>query len=1170
MKRMLLGIVFLILFCFVNCVVGENVELVARWGLGTAYDVCVAGDYCYLSAGEALVILDIIEPRQPVEVGRLYLGSMPKDICVRGNLVYLADWVAGLRIIDVSEHNNPREIAVLHLSGYADGIDVAGHYVYLANSEGGLRIIDVSDPGNPLEIGFFSTFASDVKVAGQYAYVAADKEGLKVVDISDPKNPRLVGSGNFGARFWSVVIEGNCAYVLYNDYGLMVIDIANPFSPRKLASCSLSAAYVSAVFVRGQYAYVADQDQGLRIIDVTRPENPQEMGFFVAPGFARGVWVDGNFAYVGSENAGLRIINIADPKNPQEVGHYDTAGRFTDVYVHEGYAYVASEGFGLRILDISDPSEPREIARHSVLDDIEAIAGMDSLLFLAKRYKGLEIVDISQPADPQSLALVQASQDINRVYVQGGYAYVVSGCSLLIIDIANPKKPWIVSVCRISCSISGIYLSGDYIYLADSRLGLRIIDVSDPSSPKEVGFYSTSSANDVRVEGSYAYVADWRAGFKILDVANPVAPRLVGSLDTPGEAYAVDVDDYFAYLADYRGGLRIIDLRDKANPQEIGFHNASKAARQVCAAGGYIYLAGYDGLFIFRFGNTPPLSAPFSFVHITDVHIGGNNFDWSEEKSYCNFALTLEKINTLDPKPAFVLISGDNVEYSKNEWFATFISFIDTFTKGSGIPVYFVPGNHDRYTWYGAPVSGFLGFGDDMLRSYHQGTYPYLENLGVKPLIANFESRYDNFSFEYQNYLFIGLDSGEDFALDLEAGDWQKVNLKDLGPEGNGLADAQISALTRFKKESKKIIFMHHPVFTGRKDKGERTGGEYEDAAIANFRDPFLTYCKLYNVQLVLSGHTHQNQNFDAEGSQIEELGSFDPYFLQTASATKGDFGFRVIEIVGGKVSSWQCFSVPKSPHIALTARGVVKLKVIDAEGNYTGAGSILTDIPHSYYTGYYGPEAAQTVVLSDPKGEYQFQVVGAREGDYQLEVTLLKEEGLNPIIFNTLDIHIAEGAVHQYSINWEASAAGEKGVTIQMDTNGDGTFEQTFLTGSVFKAEPSAVQDSSIPDSPSTSTIAQDNSMGQNYPNPFNGETWIPYELRDEANVEIMIYTTAGELVRALPLGRKRAGFYTGPDKAAYWDGQNEKGERVGSGIYFYTFQAGGFAAFKKMIIMR
>lgn len=1163
MKRMLLGIAFLILFYFVNCVVGEeskNVELVARWGLGTAYDVCVAGDYCYLSAGEALVILNIIEPQQPVEVGRLYLGSRPKDICVRGNLVCLADWVAGLRIIDVSNHSNPQEIAVLHLPGYADGLDVVGHYVYLANSEGGLRVIDVSDPRNPLEIGFFNTFASDVKVAGQYAYVAAGEEGFKVFDISNPQNPRLTGILECGARFWGVFVEQNLAYALYHDYGLMIIDISNPFAPLNLASCDLSSEYVSAVFVKGQYAYVADQDQGLRIIDVTHPKDPQEVGFFIAPGFARGVWVDGDFAYLGCENAGLRIINITDPQNSQEVGNYDTAGNFTDVYVHAGYAYVASEGFGLRILDISNPGEPREIGRHSIFDDIEAIAGTNSLLFLAKRYKGLEIMDISQPADPQSLALVQTSQDIDRVYVQGSYAYVANGCSLLIIDVANPKKPQIVSVCRISCSINGIYLSGHYIYVVDSDLGLRIIDVSDPFSPQEVGFYPISSwTMDVWVEDSFAYVATDKEGLKILDVANPVTPRLVGSLDTPGETYAVDVDDHFAYLADYSGGLRIIDLSDKANPQEIDFHNASKAARQVCVAGGYIYLAGYDGLFIFRFGNVPPPSTPFSFVHIADVHIGGNSLDWSEEESYCNFALTLEKINTLDPKPAFVLISGDNVEYSKTEWFTTFTSFIDTFTRGSGIPVYFVPGNHDRYTWYGAPVSGFLGFGDDMLRNYHQRTYSYLENLGVKPLIANFESRYDNFSFEYQNYLFIGLDSGEDFPLDLEAGDWQKVNLKDLGPEGNGLADAQIFALTRFEKGQKKIIFMHHPVFTGRKDQGERTGETYEDAAIANFRDPFLTYCKLYNVQLVLSGHTHQNHNFDAEGSQIEEPGSFYPYFLQTASATKGDSGFRVIEIADGKVSSWQCFSVLKSPRVALTARGVVKLGVYDIQGNYTGAGSILTDIPHSYYTGYYGPEITQTVVLSDPKGDYQFQVVGAREGDYQLEVTLLKEEGLNPIIFNASDIHIAAGATHQYSINWEASAAGEKGMIVRLDAkSSDGD--------SCDVLEP----DSSIPNSRPIPITPSDSSVGQNYPNPFNVETWIPYELRDEANVEIMIYTAAGELVRTLVSGHRLPGFYTTPDKAAYWNGQNEKGEKVGSGIYFYTFQAGGFAAFKKMIFMR
>jgi RNA polymerase sigma factor (sigma-70 family) len=90
-----------------------------------------------------------------------------------------------------------------------------------------------------------------------------------------------------------------------------------------------------------------------------------------------------------------------------------------------------------------------------------------------------------------------------------------------------------------------------------------------------------------------------------------------------------------------------------------------------------------------------------------------------------------------------------------------------------------------------------------------------------------------------------------------------------------------------------------------------------------------------------------------------------------------------------------------------------------------------------------------------------------------------------------------------------------------------------------------------------------------QNYPNPFNPETWIPYQLGEDTRVEIRIYTSDGQLIRTLNLGRKQAGTYTSKEKSAYWDGKNEAGEHVSSGIYFYTIQAGDYSDTKKMILI-
>jgi hypothetical protein len=95
-------------------------------------------------------------------------------------------------------------------------------------------------------------------------------------------------------------------------------------------------------------------------------------------------------------------------------------------------------------------------------------------------------------------------------------------------------------------------------------------------------------------------------------------------------------------------------------------------------------------------------------------------------------------------------------------------------------------------------------------------------------------------------------------------------------------------------------------------------------------------------------------------------------------------------------------------------------------------------------------------------------------------------------------------------------------------------------------------------------------NSLLANYPNPSNPETWIPYNLAESADVTIQIYDVRGHLIRTLHLGHQPAGPYLSKDKAAYWDGQDDAGQRVGSGVYFYCLSAGSFSAVRKMIILR
>ena len=89
--------------------------------------------------------------------------------------------------------------------------------------------------------------------------------------------------------------------------------------------------------------------------------------------------------------------------------------------------------------------------------------------------------------------------------------------------------------------------------------------------------------------------------------------------------------------------------------------------------------------------------------------------------------------------------------------------------------------------------------------------------------------------------------------------------------------------------------------------------------------------------------------------------------------------------------------------------------------------------------------------------------------------------------------------------------------------------------------------------------------SLSQNYPNPFNPSTVISYSLPKISNVQIKIYDALGREIRSLINEEKSSGTYN-----ILWDGTDNYGSRVSSGVYFYTIHAGDFYQSKKMVLLK
>jgi hypothetical protein len=155
----------------------------------------------------------------------------------------------------------------------------------------------------------------------------------------------------------------------------------------------------------------------------------------------------------------------------------------------------------------------------------------------------------------------------------------------------------------------------------------------------------------------------------------------------------------------------------------------------------------------------------------------------------------------------------------------------------------------------------------------------------------------------------------------------------------------------------------------------------------------------------------------------------------------------------------------------------------------------------------------------------------------------------------------------------WVAMSGNTVVVSAHNDTNdgagwGNGTAAYVYNSVADFGTPPFAVEPFGL--AVRTFGGIKRTALLQNYPNPFNPETWIPYQLATEADVDVVIYDSGGQQVCNLKLGSQLPGLYLTQEKAAYWDGRSDTGEWVSSGTYFYHLQAGDYSAAKKMIILK
>ena len=155
--------------------------------------------------------------------------------------------------------------------------------------------------------------------------------------------------------------------------------------------------------------------------------------------------------------------------------------------------------------------------------------------------------------------------------IVGTLAYVADGYGgLRIIDISDPTTPTEVGLFDDNTWTKSVFVVGSYAYIASEFDGLVIIDISDPTNPTKVGTFDDNTwTQSVFVVGSYAYIASEFDGLVIIDISDPTTPTKVGQFDDGGFAFGIYVMGSYAYLSEMEG-LKIIDISDPNTPIKVG------------------------------------------------------------------------------------------------------------------------------------------------------------------------------------------------------------------------------------------------------------------------------------------------------------------------------------------------------------------------------------------------------------------------------------------------------------------------------------------------------------------------------------------------------------------------------------------------------------------------
>ena len=521
---------------------------------GTARSIAFRDTFAFVATeGSGLRVLDVSHPNDPRELSYYYTEKLNNfsDIALVDSLGFVLtddDLPDDSRLLtfNLSDPLHPKLLATCFIGKRPSKIKAVNGYLYVAELDSGLRVYDIINPLEPKilsQTDYADGAVSSFCVTNNLAFVSIERSGVQVLDIENPNLPVRLDTLKVVPGVSSIVNNNDTLYVAGKE--LQTFDISNPKNIRPICNYK-PPFYVTCLSVADDAVILKLNNRQLISIDISDPANPKEIGSILGEHSSyspreRLFYSDGFVCHLIGEK-GLRIYDFNDPRNPQLIGKFDSRGPLVDIDVVGDYAYMRDRMQGLLIADVSDPTNPHEIGRLELEDKIYdgGLIVNDRYVYVINYLHGLHIINVTNPQLPQYVRLVDGFPGGIECMVHDSLLLMTSDRTFLdIFDISTPDLPVHLSSFDIGLEPYDIAAFGNYVYIVDSRDGLLIINISDPTFPRVERFYTVDGKNcfsiTIDVERQIAairYDGDADHNTAILDLADPVHPLILSTFTT--------------------------------------------------------------------------------------------------------------------------------------------------------------------------------------------------------------------------------------------------------------------------------------------------------------------------------------------------------------------------------------------------------------------------------------------------------------------------------------------------------------------------------------------------------------------------------------------------------------------------------------------------------------